>query len=97
MLIFIGWKRETIIRGLTKSGGIKGDVTYVASDSANKFKQMSDITQYLEYQKSTELTKENFTFSCRVILGEYLQPVPSEMSADGSEYIYLSEDEVNRR
>lgn len=41
----IGWKRETIIRGLTKSGGIKGDVTYVAPDSANKFKQMSDVTQ----------------------------------------------------
>lgn len=41
----IGWKRETIIRGVTKNGGIKGDVTYVAPDSSNKFKQMSDITQ----------------------------------------------------
>ncbi|RZC05013.1 bromodomain adjacent to zinc finger domain protein 2B, partial [Asbolus verrucosus] len=92
-----GWKRETIIRGLTKSGGIKGDVTYVAPDSANKFKQMSDVTQYLEYQKSTDLTKENFTFSCRVILGDYLQPVPPEMSTDGGEYIYLTEEDVNRR
>jgi hypothetical protein len=91
-----GWKRETIIRGLTKSGGIKGDVIYVAPDSANKFKQMSDVTQYLEYQKSTDLTKENFTFSCRVILGDYLQPVPPEMATEG-EYIYLTEEDVSRR
>ncbi|XP_044265111.1 bromodomain adjacent to zinc finger domain protein 2B-like isoform X8 [Tribolium madens] len=92
-----GWKRETVIRGLTKSGGIKGDVTYVAPDSANKFKQMSDVTQYLEYQKSTEFTKENFTFSCRVILGDYLQPVPPEMAAEAGEYIHLTEEDVNRR
>ncbi|XP_063919473.1 bromodomain adjacent to zinc finger domain protein 2B-like isoform X4 [Zophobas morio] len=92
-----GWKRETVIRGLTKSGGIKGDVTYIAPDSANKFKQMSDITQYLEYQKSTDLAKENFTFSCRVILGDYLQPVPPEMVAEGGEYIYLTEEDVTRR
>ncbi|XP_015837092.1 bromodomain adjacent to zinc finger domain protein 2B isoform X4 [Tribolium castaneum] len=92
-----GWKRETVIRGLTKSGGLKGDVTYVAPDSANKFKQMSDVTQYLEYQKSTEFTKENFTFSCRVILGDYLQPVPPEMAAEAGEYIHLTEEDVNRR
>lgn len=40
-----GWKRETIIRGISKSGGIKGDVIYIAPDSGNKFKQMSDISQ----------------------------------------------------
>lgn len=45
MLYFAGWRRETIIRGLTKNGGIKGDVTYTAPDSTNKFKQMSDVTQ----------------------------------------------------
>lgn len=43
----LGWKRETIIRGITKNGGIKGDVTYVAPDSSNKFKQMSDVTQVI--------------------------------------------------
>ncbi|KAJ8966315.1 hypothetical protein NQ314_003580 [Rhamnusium bicolor] len=93
----IGWKRETIIRGLTKNGGIKGDVTYIAADSANKFKQMSDVTQYLEYQKNAELTRDNFTFSCRIILGDYLQPVPPEMQTDGTEFIHLTEEDVNRR
>jgi uncharacterized membrane protein YccC len=42
------------------------------------------------------LTKENFTFSCRVILGDYLQPVPPEMATEG-EYIYLTEEDVSRR
>ncbi|KAG5873345.1 hypothetical protein JTB14_032317 [Gonioctena quinquepunctata] len=87
-----GWKRETIIRGLTKNGGLKGDVTYVAPDSSNKFKQMSDVTQYLEYQKNGELSKENFTFSCRIILGDYLQPVPAELQTDDTEFIYLTEE-----
>ncbi|KAJ8955723.1 hypothetical protein NQ318_008595 [Aromia moschata] len=92
-----GWKRETVIRGLTKNGGIKGDVTYIAPDSANKFKQMSDVTQYLEYQKNSELSRDNFTFSCRIILGDYLQPVPPEMQTDDTEFIHLTEDDVNRR
>lgn len=100
---------------MTKNGGIKGDVTYAAPDSSNKFKQMSDITQvsgfvtlpcivftikikqYLEYQKSTDLTKDNFTFSCRVIIGDYLQPVPPEMQTDGNEFIYLTEEDVIKR
>nr|XP_023030372.1 bromodomain adjacent to zinc finger domain protein 2B-like isoform X3 [Leptinotarsa decemlineata] len=92
-----GWKRETIIRGLTKNGGLKGDVTYVAPDSANKFKQMSDVTQYLEYQKNTELSRDNFTFSCRIILGDYLQPVPAEIQTDDTEFLHLTEEDVNRR
>lgn len=92
----LGWKRETVIRGLTKNGSIKGDVTYTAPDSTNKFKQLSDIVQYLDYHNIAELTKDNFTFSCRVILGNYLQPVPQEMGLD-TEFVHLSEDDVNRR
>uniref|UniRef100_A0A1Y1JV23 Bromodomain adjacent to zinc finger domain protein 2B n=1 Tax=Photinus pyralis TaxID=7054 RepID=A0A1Y1JV23_PHOPY len=92
-----GWKRETVIKALAKNGNIRGDVIYIAPDSSNKFKQMSDITQYLDYQDNVELTKENFTFSSRVILGDYLQVVPSGTSSEGSEFIRLTEDEVNRR
>ncbi|KAK9720736.1 Methyl-CpG binding domain [Popillia japonica] len=91
-----GWKRETIIRGVSKSGAIKGDVTYIAPDSSNKFKQMSDISQYLDYQKSIDLTKENFTFSSRVILGDYIQPMPPEFGTD-QEIVRLTEEEVLRR
>lgn len=53
--------------------------------------------QYLDHQKNIDLTKDNFTFSCRVIIGDYLQPVPAEMVAEAGEYVHLSEDDVNRR
>ncbi|XP_045483228.1 bromodomain adjacent to zinc finger domain protein 2B isoform X2 [Harmonia axyridis] len=92
----LGWKRETVIRGLTKTGGLKGDVTYSAPDCSNKFKQMSDVTQYLESQNIPELSRDNFTFSCRVILGNYLQPVPPEMAMDG-EFVQLTEEDVTKR
>ncbi|XP_044744368.1 bromodomain adjacent to zinc finger domain protein 2B isoform X1 [Coccinella septempunctata] len=114
----LGWKRETVIRGLTKNGGLKGDVTYSAPECSNKFKQMSDVTQvsgmiadhgwilepnetvfsaqYLDSQNITELSRENFTFSCRVILGNYLQPMPPEMAVD-SEYVQLTEEDVTKR
>jgi hypothetical protein len=39
-----GWKRETIIRGLTKNGQIKGEVFYYApGGQTNKLKHMSQI------------------------------------------------------
>lgn len=82
---------------MTKSGGIKGDVTYVAPDSSNKFKQMSDVTQYLDHQKNAELSKDNFTFSCRVVIGDYLQPVPPEMVPEAGEFIHLTEEDITRR
>ncbi|XP_025834875.1 uncharacterized protein LOC108740196 isoform X2 [Agrilus planipennis] len=92
-----GWRRETIIRGLGKNGTIKGDISYIAPDSSNKFRQMSDITQYLDYHKVPDLTKENFTFSSRVIIGDYLQPVPVGMGTEGTDCIKLSEEDVIKR
>lgn len=38
-----GWRRETVIRGLTKSGHIKGDVFYYPPQSVNKMKGMNQI------------------------------------------------------
>lgn len=49
-LVLAGWKRETIIKGLGKNGNIRGDVTYVAPDSSNKFRQMSDVVQVINSQ-----------------------------------------------
>lgn len=54
------------------------------------------LLQYLDYQKATDLSRENFTFSCRVILGDYLQPMPPEYATEG-EYVRLTEDDVNKR
>lgn len=38
-----GWKRETILRGLSKNGGIRGEVTYQAPGSTIQLKNMSQI------------------------------------------------------
>lgn len=40
-----GWQRETIIRGLTKNGQIRGDVYYYAPDSQTKLKHMNKIQE----------------------------------------------------
>lgn len=39
-----------MIKGLGKNGNIRGDVTYVAPDSSNKFRQMSDVVQVINSQ-----------------------------------------------
>lgn len=38
-----GWKRETIIRGLTKNGQIRGDVCYYAPGSQIKLKHIGQV------------------------------------------------------
>lgn len=38
-----GWKRETIIRGLTKNGQIRGDVFYYAPGNSTKLKHIGQI------------------------------------------------------
>lgn len=38
-----GWKRETIIRGLTKNGQIRGDVFYYAPGNTTKLKHIGQI------------------------------------------------------
>ena len=39
----MGWKRETIIRGLTKNGQIRGDVIYYAPGGSNKLKNLGQV------------------------------------------------------
>lgn len=38
-----GWKRETVIRGLTKNGQIRGDVYYYAPGNQNKLKHIGQV------------------------------------------------------
>lgn len=92
-----GWKRETVIRGLTKNGGIRGDVYYTPPDTNQKLKQWPEVLLHLEQTgKATELTRDNFTFSCKLILGDYLQKPPPGVTSEG-EYLRMSEDDVNKR
>lgn len=38
-----GWKRETVIRGLTKNGQIRGDVYYYAPGNTVKLKHIGQV------------------------------------------------------
>lgn len=38
-----GWKRETVIRGLTKNGQIRGDVYYYAPGNQSKLKHIGQV------------------------------------------------------
>ncbi|XP_046741449.1 bromodomain adjacent to zinc finger domain protein 2B-like isoform X11 [Diprion similis] len=88
-----GWKRETVIKGLGKTGVIKGDVTYY-SPCGKTFRNTLELLKFLEQQNSTELTTANFSFSSRPLVGEFLQPT---MGLAEAEFVRLGSQEVARR
>lgn len=91
-----GWKRETIIRGLTKSGHLKGDVYYFSPYNPTvKLKTMSQVKQELTRCKSI-LKEENFSFTARKILGTFLQAAPAPYATEG-EFVRMTDYEVAQR
>lgn len=91
-----GWKRETIIRGLTKSGHLKGDVHYYSPyNSSTKLSTMSQIKQELNKCQS-QLREENFSFTARKIVGTFLQAAPAPYATDG-EFVRMTDYEVAQR
>ncbi|XP_058819752.1 uncharacterized protein LOC131682355 isoform X3 [Topomyia yanbarensis] len=91
-----GWRRETVIRGLTKNGQIKGEVFYYPPQSLNKMKGMNQVQLYLDQFKPKDLTRDNFSFSAKAIVGTFLQPAPPPYATDG-EFIKMTDAEVARR
>lgn len=91
-----GWKRETIIRGLTKSGHLKGDVYYFSPHNQNaKLKNMQQIKQEVSMYNS-QLKEENFSFAARKIVGTYLQAAPAPYATEG-EFVRMTDYEVAQR
>ncbi|XP_058453009.1 uncharacterized protein LOC131431358 isoform X3 [Malaya genurostris] len=91
-----GWRRETVIRGLTKNGQIKGEVFYYPPQSLNKMKGMNQVQLYLDQFKPKDLSRDNFSFSAKAIVGTFLQPAPPPYATDG-EFIKMTDTEVARR
>ena len=85
----LGWKRETVIRSIGKSG-VRGEVTYF-SPSGRRFRQYPDVVRYLERQGIASINRDNFSFSTRCIIGEFIQPLGDSANARG---IRLGETEV---
>lgn len=91
-----GWKRETIIKGLTKTGGLKGDVYYYSPyNTANKLTNMQQIKGELS-NNNCKFTEKNFSFSSRRIVGTFLQAAPPPYATDG-EYVKMTDYEVAQR
>lgn len=71
-----GWKRETIVKEIHKNG-IRGDVIYY-SPCSKKLRTFQEIERYLNKNstelksKNVELTRDNFTFSSKLIVGTFL-------------------------
>ncbi|KAL7641995.1 UNVERIFIED_CONTAM: hypothetical protein RMT77_007869 [Armadillidium vulgare] len=68
--LLFGWRRETTMRGITQSG-VRGEVIYYAP-CGKPFKQYPDIIRYLERQNIAEVTRDNFSFSSKITVGEYV-------------------------
>lgn len=91
-----GWKRETIIRGLTKSGHLKGDVYYYSPyNTSVKLKTLNQVKQELSKNKS-QLKENNFSFTARKIVGTFLQAAPASYATDG-EFVRMTDFEVSQR
>lgn len=91
-----GWKRETIIRGLTKSGHLKGDVYYFSPYNPTvKLKTLNQVKQELS-KNNSQLKEENFCFTGRKIVGTFLQAAPAPYATDG-EFVRMTDYEVAQR
>lgn len=91
-----GWTRETIIKGLTKNGNLKGEVTYYSPYSTTtKIVSMHQLKEELN-NHSSKFTEKHFSFSSRKIIGTYLQAAPPPYATDG-EFVKMTDYEVAQR
>ncbi|XP_071440826.1 bromodomain adjacent to zinc finger domain protein 2A-like isoform X2 [Hetaerina americana] len=91
-----GWLRETVIRGLSRKGQIRGDVTYT-SPCGHRFQQPLEIISFLEKNGTVDLTKDHFSFNSKLLMGDFLQPMGAITPGGNEECLRLSEVEVARR
>ncbi|KAG1675364.1 Bromodomain adjacent to zinc finger domain protein 2B [Nymphon striatum] len=87
-----GWKRRTTIRCFSQSG-VRGEVVYFAP-CGKKMKAYPEISRYLEKHSITNITRENFSFSSKYNIGQFLVPA----SGGGpNDYNLVSENEILKR
>ncbi|XP_064075553.1 bromodomain adjacent to zinc finger domain protein 2B isoform X12 [Vanessa tameamea] len=89
----LGWKRTTVIKGLSRNCNIKGEVSYSAPEPHHHVvvKSAHELQAFLDANPSPPLSRDNFSFSARTLLGDYLQP------ADGADPLVLGEAEIIKR
>ncbi|XP_035250524.1 bromodomain adjacent to zinc finger domain protein 2B-like [Anguilla anguilla] len=77
----LGWQRETRIR--TLNGRVQGDVSYYAP-CGKKLRQYPDIVKYLSRNGVSDITRDNFSFSAKIRVGDFYE------ARDGSQGLQWS-------
>ncbi|XP_062853759.1 bromodomain adjacent to zinc finger domain protein 2B isoform X4 [Trichomycterus rosablanca] len=84
----MGWRRETRIK--TVGGRLQGDVAYYAP-CGKRLRQYPDVVKYLSRYGITDITRDNFSFSAKVRVGDFYE---AREGAQGLQWCQLSEDGV---
>ncbi|KAJ4932896.1 hypothetical protein JOQ06_029734 [Pogonophryne albipinna] len=88
MPLEFGWQRETRIR--TVAGRLQGEVAYFAP-CGKKLRQYPDIMKYLLRNGITEISRDNFSFSTKIKVGDFYE---AREGQEGLQWFLLAEEEV---
>uniref|UniRef100_A0A1I7TWX6 Bromodomain adjacent to zinc finger domain protein 2B n=1 Tax=Caenorhabditis tropicalis TaxID=1561998 RepID=A0A1I7TWX6_9PELO len=92
----LGWRRQTCVRSIAASG-VKGDVCYFAP-CGKKLSTYSETVRYLTKQGITYITRDNFMFTTKLVIGEFIVPKTSEVDDQRQEreFAMFTEDDINK-
>uniref|UniRef100_A0A7N6A722 Bromodomain adjacent to zinc finger domain 2B n=1 Tax=Anabas testudineus TaxID=64144 RepID=A0A7N6A722_ANATE len=85
---FPGKGRETRIR--TVAGRLQGEVAYLAP-CGKKLRQYPDVIKYLVRNGITEISRENFSFSTKIKVGDFYE---AREGPEGLQWCLLAEEEI---
>nr|XP_006819674.1 PREDICTED: bromodomain adjacent to zinc finger domain protein 2B-like [Saccoglossus kowalevskii] len=88
-----GWRRETTIRQLGPGDRLRGEVVYYAP-CGKKVKTYPEVIRYLEKHRITAISRDNFSFSVKIKIGDFLNPKPD--GNNGITYEKMTESQVKR-
>ncbi|XP_044221779.1 bromodomain adjacent to zinc finger domain protein 2B isoform X1 [Thunnus albacares] len=83
-----GWQRETQIRSV--AGRLQGEVAYFAP-CGKKLRQYPDVMKYLLRNGITELSRDNFSFSTKIKVGDFYE---AREGPEGLQWFLLPEEEI---
>ncbi|RVE58023.1 hypothetical protein OJAV_G00205360 [Oryzias javanicus] len=83
-----GWRRETRIRAV--AGHLQGEVAYIAP-CGRRLRQYSDIMKYLIRYGITEISREHFSFSGKVKVGDFYE---ARDGPQGLQWVLLADSEI---
>ncbi|KAK2839735.1 hypothetical protein Q5P01_013475 [Channa striata] len=83
-----GWRRQTRIR--TVASRLQGEVAYFAP-CGKKLCQYPDVIKYLLRNGITEISRENFSFSTKIKVGDFYE---AREGPEGLQWFLLAEEEI---